>query len=135
LFLTGGYPTANWLDASSIDPLQNIELLIVQDFFRSPLLSTASYALPATSHAEKNGTFVNHAMLAQELHRSIRPPQDARGEGQIYLDLLDRHGLIHMPTIRAEMAMEIPFFAALADAKLPENGVKLGEAVVAASTN
>ncbi|HLW68726.1 MAG TPA: molybdopterin-dependent oxidoreductase [Gemmataceae bacterium] len=115
LFWTGGYPAADvGASAAEIQALQNIEWLLVQDFFTTALSARANYALPATSFAEKEGTFINHANLAQTIHRAIHPPQEARTEGQVYLDLMERRGLIQPAEIRREMAQEIPYFARLA---------------------
>jgi NADH-quinone oxidoreductase subunit G len=80
--------------------------------------------LPASSFAEKDGTFVNHANLAQEVHWAIRPPGSPKSDGQIFLDLLQRRGLIHAPTIRKEMAAEIAFFAPLSG-ELGDQGLVL----------
>jgi hypothetical protein len=65
------------------------------------------------SFAEKEGTFVNHAGLAQMIHWAVAPPDGCRADGQVFLDLLERRGLVHAPTLRAELAREVPFFAPL----------------------
>ena len=70
---------------------------------------------PAASFAEKDGTFVNHAGLAQAIHWARHA--DRRGaarDGQVFLDLLERRGLVHAPTLRKELAGEVPYFAPLA---------------------
>ena len=115
LFWTGGYPTRGFGSTEAeVQSLQKVEWLLVQDFFATALSARANYLLPATSFAEKEGTFINHANLAQTIHRAIHPPQEARTEGQVYLDLMERRGLIQPAEIRREMAQEIPFFAPLA---------------------
>ena len=100
-------------------------LLIVQDLFASPLTDLARYVLPATSFAEKDGTFVNHANLAQAIHWAVRPLDAERTEGQILLDLLGRKGLVHAPTLREEVGSKIPYFAPMAHSEPGENGVRL----------
>jgi NADH-quinone oxidoreductase subunit G len=125
-FVTAGYPTGIPAFADSdISAFGKIGLLIVQDFFQSPLTAAAKYALPATAFSEKSGTFVNHANLAQSIIRSTHPPQEARTEGQVYLDLMNRHGLIQAAAIRREMALEVPYFAPLAN-DLGGLGIRLG---------
>ena len=49
--------------------------------------------LPAATFAEKDGTFVNHAGLAQAIHWARTPPGECRTDGQVFLDLLERRGL------------------------------------------
>src|SRR5260370_37362473 len=88
-FVTAGYPPdLPAFDAAAIAALAKIETLIVQDLFATPLSNAAKYVIPATTFAEKDGTFVNHANLAQSIHRAVRPPQEARTEGQDFLNLL-----------------------------------------------
>ena len=125
-FVTAGYPPiAPAFGNADVAALKRAGLLIVQDFFHSPLTDAAKYVLPATAFSEKSGTFVNHANLAQSINRATHPPQEARTEGQVYLDLMNRHGLIQAAAIRREMAMEVPFFAPLAK-ELGGLGIRLG---------
>ena len=81
--------------------------------------------LPAASFAEKEGTFVNHAGLAQGLQWAVRPGRQGRTDGQIFLDLMQRRGLLHAPALRKELAAEVPYFAPLAAGELGEYGVRL----------
>jgi NADH-quinone oxidoreductase subunit G len=99
--------------------------LIVQDLFASPASARANYVLPAAAFSEKSGTFVNHAGLAQAIHWAVRPPRDLRTDGQLFLDLMERRGLLHAPTLRAELAREIAYFAPLESGDLGEQGVFL----------
>jgi NADH-quinone oxidoreductase subunit G len=122
--VTGGYREPAWLGGPAA-PLAKVPLLVVQDFFRSSLSEGARYVLPAATFAEKDGTFVNHAGLAQTVDRAARPPREARTEGQVFMDLLGRKGLYHAATVRGELAAEVPFFAPLATAP-GEFGVRLG---------
>jgi NADH-quinone oxidoreductase subunit G len=105
---------------------KDVSLLIVQDLFPSPLSRLAHYVIPASSFAEKEGTFVNYKELAQGLRWAVRPPRDCRTDGQVFLDLLERRGLWHAPTIRVELGREVPFFAPLAAGDIGDQGVVLG---------
>jgi NADH-quinone oxidoreductase subunit G len=127
LYLTAGYPPRPepWLSAEQTAALKRIPLLAVQDLFPTPLSEAARYVVPAGSFAEKDGTFVNHANLAQALHWAMRAPMGMRTDGQIFLDLLQRRGLVHAPTIRKELAAEIAYFAPLAG-ELDAQGIVLG---------
>lgn len=126
LYVTAGYsPRAgDWITAEQVKALQALPLLIVQDLLPSPASAVAQYILPAASFAEKDGTFVNHAGLAQAIHWAVRPAQTERTDGQILLDLLERRGLVHAPTLRKELAAEVPYFAPLAG-DLGEHGILL----------
>ncbi len=120
-WFAGGYPDKADVVASmwSTPPL-----LVVQDLFATPVSAGATFLLPATTSFEKDGTFVNHAGLAQTFARSVKPPTEIRTELQLAFDLLGRKGLVQAAAIRAELAKAIPFFAGLAAKELPANGVR-----------
>jgi NADH-quinone oxidoreductase subunit G len=126
-YVTAGYsPKAGpWIAEGQVAALARVPLLVVQDLFATAASAAAKYVVPASSFAEKDGTFVNHAGLAQEIHWAVRPPGRAPTDGQIFLDLLGRRGLAHAPTLRRELAAEIPYFAALAVGTLGPQGIKL----------
>jgi NADH-quinone oxidoreductase subunit G len=125
VFLTTGYPKPGTVSEFDADRIDEVPLLAVIDFVPGFLTQQARFVLPATSFAEKDGTFVNHAGLAQVIHRCVRPPQEARVEGQLFMDLLERKGLMQAAQVRKELAAEVPYFAALAG-DVGEFGVKLG---------
>jgi NADH-quinone oxidoreductase subunit G len=68
--------------------------------------------LPATSSFEKEGTFVNHAGLAQTFPRAVRPPVEVRTELQLAYDLLGRRGLAQAAAVLAEVAATAPTLTA-----------------------
>jgi NADH-quinone oxidoreductase subunit G len=123
MWFAGGYPDKLAADA-------NAGVLVAQDLFPSALSAAATFILPATSAFEKDGTFVNHAGLAQTFARAVRPPVEARTELQLAFDLLGRKGLAQAAAIRAELAKEMPEFAALATKNLPTTGVRFELATV-----
>ena len=59
------------------------ELVVIQDLFMGKLTESTTFLLPGTSAFEKEGTFVNHAGLAQTFARSVRPPVEVRTELQV----------------------------------------------------
>lgn len=127
LYVTAGYPPklGAWYTPEQVAALAKVPLLIVQDLVPSALTEAARFVMPAASFAEKDGCFVNHAGLAQQLHWAVRPGA-IRTDGQVYLDLLERRGLLQATALRQELAREVPFFAPLATGALGEFGVLLG---------
>ncbi len=128
LYLAAGYPPRehHWISDEQATALAKAGVLIVQDLQPSPVSALAKYVIPAVSFAEKDGTFVNHAGLAQAIHRGLNPAGEVRTDGQVFLDLMERRGLLHVQTLRKELAMEVAFFAPLATGNLGEHGMKLG---------
>jgi NADH-quinone oxidoreductase subunit G len=127
LFVTAGYPPrlGPWVSPERVNVLGKASLLVVQDLFPSAASELAHYVLPAASFAEKDGTFVNHAGLAQAIRWAVRPFPSCKTDGQVFLDLMQRRGLVHAPTLRKELAAEIAYFAPLASGDVGEHGVRL----------
>jgi NADH-quinone oxidoreductase subunit G len=130
LYIAAGYPPrpGGWVSEEQATTLDRLPLLVVHDLFPSPAGAAAHYFLPAASWAEKDGTFVNYKGLAQALHWAVHPPGECRTDGQVFLDLLERRGLVHARSLRAELAREVPYFAALGKEELGPQGELLDAA-------
>ncbi len=130
LYLAAGYPPrpGGWVSESQAQELKKVPLVVCHDILPSPVSAFAHYVLPGATFAEKEGTFVNHAGLAQALQWGVTPTGECRGDGQVFLDLLQRRGLVHAPTLRKELAEEVKYFAPLAGGELGEYGIPLEQA-------
>jgi NADH-quinone oxidoreductase subunit G len=125
-FVVGGY-SSGWVNEKIDQAVGTPSLLIVQDIFPSPLSERADVVLAAGSFAERDGTYVNHAGLAQATHASIRPPEQARADGRILMDLAGRAGLFNAMALRKEIGTKIPELSAIATGDLGEHGVRLAK--------
>ena len=127
LYISAGYPPrpGGWVSETQAQALQRVPLVVCHDLLPSPVSNFAHYVLPSAAWAEKDGTFVNHAGLAQAIHWGVTPTGEVRTDGQVFLDLQGRRGLVHAPTLRKEIAAEVPYFAALAGGGLGEYGIQL----------
>ncbi len=127
VYLAAGYPPrpGGWVGDEQAAALKQVPLVIVQDLLASPVSAFAHHVLPAAAFSEKDGTFVNHAGLAQAVRRATHPPGECRNDGQVFQDLLERRGLFHGATVRKELAAEVAYFAPLASGDLGEFGVAL----------
>lgn len=123
-YVVGGYQTG-WVTEVIDRAVATPSLLIVQDIFPSPLSERADFVLAAASFAERDGTYVNHAGLAQAAHAAIRPPADARGDGRVLMELAQRPGLFNAMAMRKEIGAAIPELSVLAVGDLGEYGVRL----------
>jgi NADH-quinone oxidoreductase subunit G len=124
LYLVGGDP-AGWISEEQASSLERVPLLIVQDLLESPASRRATFVLSGGSFAERDGTFVNHAGLAQEIRRAVRGPDGSRPDNRILWDLAGRTGLYQGAALRREIAKKIPELAALAAGNLGDLGVLL----------
>jgi NADH-quinone oxidoreductase subunit G len=124
IYLLGGYPE-NWLDLETGKLLGGVGLVVIQDILSRDAFASATCVLPGAAFVEKDGTFVNHAGLAQPIRRAVKPPGEARSDAWILMALQQRPGLPHAPSLRAELAATIPFFAPLGDGIMDAQGVFL----------
>jgi NADH-quinone oxidoreductase subunit G len=127
MYLAAGYPPrpGGWVSEMQAQMIQRVPLVVCHDLLPSPVSNFAHYVLPSASWAEKEGTFINHAGLAQALYWGAVPAGEIRTDGQVFLDLLERRGLLHAATLRKELAAEVPYFAPLAERDLGEYGILL----------
>ncbi len=123
MVFVGGYPNREMVEAALGPNWTAPGLLVAQDLFPSALTAAARYVLPATAAYEKDGTYVNHAGLAQTFGRAVRPPTEVRGELQVAFDLLGRRGLAQAAAIRKELAGAVAELAGLAD--VPRTGKRV----------
>jgi NADH-quinone oxidoreductase subunit G len=124
LYLVGGDP-GGWITAEQAAPLAKVPLLVVQDLLHSPVSSMATFLLSGGAFAERDGTFINHAGLAQEIRRAVRGPDGSRPDNRILWDLTGRTGLYQAAALRREIAKTIPELGALAAGSLGDLGVRL----------
>ncbi|MGH9137771.1 MAG: molybdopterin oxidoreductase family protein [Acidimicrobiales bacterium] len=83
------YPNREVLELA----LSQLELLVVQDGFRTPTTDCAQVVLPAAIWGEKDGTFTNSERRVSRVRRAVDPPGEARTDFDIFLAVADRWGV------------------------------------------
>lgn len=73
--------------------LAKLKHLVVQDIFFTETAWFADVILPATAHAEKEGTFTNTNRQVQLGRPAVPPPGEARQDWKIIVDLANELGL------------------------------------------
>ena len=124
MYLVGGDPQG-WINDSQAAALEKVGTVVVQDILPSAAANRATYLFAGGSFAEREGTFVNHAGLAQGIHKSIRSPGEAKPDNRILWDLTERRGLFNLAALRHEMAEKIGELKAL-EGEMGDFGVRLG---------
>jgi NADH-quinone oxidoreductase subunit G len=123
VWVSGGYKN-EWIDEATARCFEKLRLLVIQDLFPSPLARRATYQLPATAFAEREGSYVNRADRLQSVPWAIRPPVGVRPEGSLYWELLGNQGLYNARTVLDEVARKIIYFSAATGA-IPDVGLDL----------
>ena len=91
LFCAGGNPL-NIQDARRVwDGLKSLDLLVVADFFMTPVAELADYVLPVTTWLERDDCcdFKYMDCIAAR-QRAVDPPPECRDDLQIVIDLVKR---------------------------------------------
>jgi predicted molibdopterin-dependent oxidoreductase YjgC len=73
--------------AHSREALEQLEFLVCQDIFINETCMMADVILPATSFAEKDGTFTNTDRRVQRCRAAVKPVGSARPDWEILSDL------------------------------------------------
>ncbi|HEX2055599.1 MAG TPA: NADH-quinone oxidoreductase subunit NuoG [Nitrospiraceae bacterium] len=84
MFIVGENPVGTLPPAArSRDALSALDLLVVQELFPTETSELAHVVLPASSYAEKNGTFTNSEGHVQAVRQAIDPVGDSRPDWEI----------------------------------------------------
>jgi NADH-quinone oxidoreductase subunit G len=118
--------------------IERLECLIVQDLFRSPLAERAHLVLPASTWAEKIGTFTNHVGRVQRLQRAFPPLDGQPSDGEIFTRLLtclsEGRWTFEPESVLEEIAATVPAYAGLSYTGVGPQGVALAKGSGGATT-
>jgi len=93
LYIIGENPVISEADADEIiNPLKELDFLVVQDIFLTETGKLADVVLPAASFAEKDGTFTNTERRVALVRRAVPPVGQSRPDWQIICELSRRMG-------------------------------------------
>jgi NADH-quinone oxidoreductase chain G len=88
LYLVGEDPLGSLPSSSGVrQALQSLDLLICQDPFLTETARMAHLVLPATSFAEKEGSFTNHEGRTQRVRRALEPVGESLPDWEIFTQL------------------------------------------------
>jgi NADH-quinone oxidoreductase subunit G len=116
LYVMGDDPAGS--DQNLKQDLARLEFLVVQDIFMTETAMLAHVVLPASSAAEKSGTFTNLERRLQQLNRAEPPFGESRPDWEIIQDLAKRMGgTMHYGSDRdilKEIRTSVPLYKDLA---------------------
>jgi formate dehydrogenase major subunit len=94
MYIMGENPAMSDPDADHArEALAKLDMLVVQDIFLTETAYLADVVLPASSFAEKTGTFTNTDRMVQLGRQAINPPGQARQDLEIIVEMARRLGL------------------------------------------
>jgi formate dehydrogenase alpha subunit len=129
LYIMGENPVISDPDvAHTIKALKALDFLVVQDIFMTETAELAHVVLPATSFAEKVGTFTNTERRVQRVRRAVNSPGLAMKDSLIIMELSKRMGYDmpynHTNEIFREIGQAWPAMAGMSYARLEDGGLQ-----------
>lgn len=111
------------------EALEKLEFLVVQDIFLSETARFADVVLPASTFAEKNGTFTNTERRVQRIRKAIEPVGDSRPDWWITCEIAKRLGdngfdFSHPAEIMEEIASVTPSYGGISYDHLEDGGLQ-----------
>ncbi len=113
----------------TIEALQKMEFVVVQDIFETETTPYADVILPAASLFEKDGTVVNSDRRVLRLRRAIDAPGEARQDWEIVIEIANRMGFdlgrYDSPKeIFDEIAKAAPIFGGINYQRIEKHGIQ-----------
>ncbi len=111
------------------EAIKKLEFLVVQDIFHTETTRFAHVVLPASSWAEKEGTFVNSDRRVLRVRKAVDCPGDSRVDWRIIHELAGRMGK-PMPPYRNEaeifdeIARVTPIMAGISHTRLEHGSIQ-----------
>ncbi len=135
MYVTGENPLLSEPDLTHAEKaFKSLEFLVVQDIFMNETAEIADVVLPATSFAEKDGTFTNSERRVQRVRTAVEPVGQSRADWEIVCDLArrvarrrgidveDQFSYSHPSQIWDEMASLVPKLAGISYGRLEREG-------------
>ncbi len=118
-------PNLNHTEAA----FKKLDFLVVQDIFLTETAKLADVVLPASSFAEKDGTFVNSDRRVLRVRKALDCPGEAREDWKIIIDIAEHMryniGNYNSPSeIFDEIALVTPIFAGITHERIEKHGIQ-----------
>ncbi len=114
------------------EALEALDFLVVQEIFLSETAQLADVVLPATSFAEKDGTFTNTERRVQRIRKAIPPVGESKPDWEIICEVAKRMEGVdstqweysHPSEIMEEIARWTPIYGGVRYERLEDGGLQ-----------
>ncbi|MBT3274088.1 MAG: formate dehydrogenase subunit alpha [Spirochaetales bacterium] len=111
------------------EAVENLDFLVVQDIFETETTRYADVVLPASSFAEKDGTFVNSDRRVLRVRKAVESPGEAREDWKILTALAETMG-VELGTYNSakeifdEISTAAPILAGISYDRIEKKGIQ-----------
>jgi len=130
MYIMGENPILSDPDANHVrEALSKLDFLVVQDMFLTETAQLADVVLPATSFAEKDGTFTNTERRIQRVRKAIEPIGNSQSDWWIICQIAKRMSadgfdFEHPSEIMDDIARLTPSYGGVSYERLEECGLQ-----------
>ncbi|MDP2731379.1 MAG: formate dehydrogenase subunit alpha [Dehalococcoidales bacterium] len=130
IYLIGENPVLSDPDANHVrEAIKRLDFFVVQDIFLTETAELADVVLPATSFAEKEGTFTNTERRIQQVRKAIEPLGSSRPDWEITCSIARKMGakgfdFKHPSQIMDEIASLTPSYGGISYTRLESGGLQ-----------
>lgn len=129
MFIMGENPMLSVPDTVNVTKaLQSLDFLVVQDIFMSDTAKQADVVVPASSFAEKDGTFTSMERKVQRIRKAIEPLYDSKPDWAVISEISSKMGYpmdYHSPEeIIGEIAELVPNYGGINYTRLDVSGLQ-----------
>lgn len=130
LYLVGENPVLSDANANhAVKALKKLDFLVVQDIFLTETADLADVVLPASTFAEKEGTFTNTERRVQRIRQAIPPTGESKPDWLITCQIAQRMGAegfdFSSPAeIFSELASLSPHYGGMSFERLENGGLQ-----------
>ncbi|MGM0666576.1 MAG: formate dehydrogenase subunit alpha [Bacteroidota bacterium] len=130
MYIMGENPMVTDPDLNhTAEALEKLDFLVVQDIFHTETTLYADVILPASSYAEKDGTFVNSDRRVIRVRKAVEMPGDTREDCAIILDLAGRMAYNigeynNASEVFDEIALAAPIMAGISYDRIEHEGIQ-----------
>jgi formate dehydrogenase alpha subunit len=109
--------------------IEKLDFLVVQDIFPTETSQYADVILPASSFAEKEGSFVNSDRRVARVRRAVSPPGEARQDWRIIVQIAEQMkchigSYKNSAAIFKEIAQAAPMMGGISHKRMGQQGVQ-----------
>ncbi|MDW7675577.1 MAG: molybdopterin-dependent oxidoreductase, partial [Bacillota bacterium] len=129
MYILGENPVLSDPDSNHVKKaLNSLDFLLVQDIFLTETAELADVVLPASSFAEKEGTFTNTERRVQRVRAAVPAPGEAKPDWQIIMTLGQLLGLRWQYSspkdIMSEINKAVPIYGGITYERIEDEGLQ-----------
>ncbi len=129
LYIMGENPMISDPDINHVkEALEKTEFLIVQDIFLTETAQMADIVLPASTFAEKDGTFTNTERKIQRVRKAINEVGNSKADWKILIDIMNKLGYkqeyTHPSQIMDEISRVTPQYGGINYSRIEQKGLQ-----------